>query len=170
MPNENPVDRDYARRHLRFGWWSLLVFTMLGLVLESLHGFKVRAYLDVSNDTRRLMWTLAHAHGTLLAVVHLIFGLSVRLAPEMSARNRPLISWCLIGASILLPGGFFLGGAVFYGGDPGVGVLVVPVGAVSMMIAVFLLAWMAASIGGRESASHGGGSRSQKGGGARQQQ
>ena len=134
---------DYARRHLRFGWWSLLLFTTLGLVLESLHGFKVRAYLDVSNETRRLMWTLAHAHGALLSIVHLIFGLSVRVAPEMGARNRPLISWCLIGASVLLPGGFFLGGTVFYSGDPGLGVLVVPVGAVSMMIAVFVLARMA---------------------------
>ena len=27
---------DYARRHLRFGWWSLLLFATLGLVLESL--------------------------------------------------------------------------------------------------------------------------------------
>ena len=135
---------DYARRHVRFGWWSLLCFATLGLVLESLHGFKVRAYLDVSNETRRLMWTLAHAHGALLSVVHVIFGLSVRVAPEMSAHARPLVSWCLIGASILLPGGFFLGGAMVYGGDPGVGVLLVPVGAVSMMIAVFLLARMAA--------------------------
>jgi len=143
------VAPDYARRHLRFGWWSLLLFTTLGLVLETLHGFKVRAYLDVSNETRRLMWTLAHAHGALLSIVHLIFGLSVRVAPEMGARNRPLISWCLIGASVLLPGGFFLGGTVFYGGDPGVGALVVPVGAVSMMIAVFLLARMAAATTGR---------------------
>jgi hypothetical protein len=136
---------DYSRRHLRFGWWSLLLFTMLGLMLESLHGFKVRAYLDVSNETRRLMWTLAHAHGALLSIVHVMFGLIVRVAPETSAQSRPLISWCLIAASILLPGGFFLGGAAFYGGDPGVGVLLVPVGAVSMMIAVFLLARMAAA-------------------------
>jgi len=153
---------DYAHRHLRFGWWSLLVFTAIGLVLESFHGFKVRAYLDVSNDTRRLMWTLAHAHGTLLSLVHVVFGLSVRVAPEMGARSRPLISWSLIGASLLLPGGFFLGGAVFYGGDPGVGVLLVPIGAVSMMIAVFFLARMAASSGERESTSPGGGSRSRK--------
>jgi hypothetical protein len=138
---------DYARRHLRFGWWSLLFFSILGLTLESLHGFKVRAYLDVSNETRRLMWTLAHAHGALLALVHVMFGLSVRVAPEMSGRGRPLISRCLIGASLLLPGGFFLGGVTLYGGDPGVGVLLVPVGAASMMIAVFLLARMAASTG-----------------------
>ena len=162
MSDENPPAPDYARRHLRFGWWSLLFFTMLGLVLESLHGFKVSAYLDASNETRRLMWTLAHAHGTLLSLVHLIFALSVRVVPDMSARSRPLISWCLIAASLLLPGGFFLGGVVFYGGDPGVGALLVPVGAVSMMIAVFFLARMAASAGGQQGASSGEGSRPRK--------
>lgn len=140
------ADRDYARRHLRFGWWSLLLFATIGLVLESLHGFKVSAYLDVSNETRRLMWTLAHAHGALLSMVHVLFGLSVRVAPEMGTRNRPLISTCLIGASVVLPGGFFLGGIGSYGGDPGVGVLFVPVGAAALLIALFLLARMAGSV------------------------
>jgi len=140
------ADRDYARRHLRFGWWSLLLFATLGLVLESLHGFKVSAYLDVSNETRRLMWTLAHAHGALLSMVHVLFGLSVRVAPEMGTRDRPLISRCLIGASVVLPGGFFLGGIGSYGGDPGVGVLLVPVGAAALLIALFLLAGMAGSV------------------------
>jgi hypothetical protein len=139
-------DVDYARRHVRFGWWSLLVFAIGGLVLESLHGFKVAAYLDVSNDTRRLMWTLAHAHGTLLSLLHVIFGLSVRAFPEMGARARPLVSRALIGASVLLPGGFLVGGIGFYGGDPGAGILVVPIGAAALIIAVFQLARMAASI------------------------
>jgi len=83
---------DYARRHLRIGWWSLLCFATVGLVLEMLHGFKVRAYLDVSNETRRLMWTLAHAHGTLLSLVHVIFGLTLRTAAESLERNVRLIS------------------------------------------------------------------------------
>jgi hypothetical protein len=131
---------DYARRHLRFGWWSLLVFAAMGLVLESFHGFKVRAYLDVSNETRRLMWTLAHAHGTLIAVVHIVFGLTVRAVPERSVVHQDLISRSLIGASVLLPGGFFLGGIAFYSGDPGLGVLLVPVGAVLLLTAVFLVA------------------------------
>ena len=130
---------DYGQRHLRFGWWSLLLFATLGLVLESLQGFKVRAYLDVSSETRRLMWTLAHAHGTLLAIVHVIFALTWRAAPA-SLPNPQLISTSLIAASVLLPGGFFLGGVAFYSGDPGVGVLLVPIGGVLLLFAVFSIA------------------------------
>jgi len=140
------ADVDYARRHVRFGWWSLLVFATLGLVLETLHGFKVAAYLNVSNDTRRLTWTLAHAHGTLLSVLHVAYGLSVRAFPEAGARSRALVSRCLTGASILLPGGFFLGGVGFFGGDPGVGILLVPIGAAALLAAVFLLARAASAI------------------------
>ena len=139
-------ETDYARRHVRFGWWSLAAFATLGLVLETLHGFKVPAYLDVSNDTRRLTWTLAHAHGTLLSVVHVVFGMSVRIFPEMGAGSRSVVSRCLIAASILLPGGFFLGGFGFYGGDPGVGIFLVPVGAASLIVAVLVLARTAGSI------------------------
>jgi hypothetical protein len=131
---------DYSRRHLRFGWWSLLLFATLGLVLESLHGFKVRAYLDVSNETRRLMWTLAHAHGTLLAVIHIVFGLALRGGPAPAPASERLISTSLIAASVLLPGGFFLGGVVFYAGDPGVGVLLVPAGGVLLLYAIFGIA------------------------------
>ena len=132
---------DYARRHLRFGWWSLLVFASLGFTLETLHGLKVRAYLDVSNETRRLMWTLAHAHGTLLGLVHVAFGLTVRSAAlDPGLTNVRAISPALIAASVLLPGGFFLGGIAFYGGDPGLGVLLVPFGAVSLIAAVFMIA------------------------------
>jgi hypothetical protein len=46
----------------------------------------------------------------------------------------------LVAASILLPVGFFLGGVQFYGGDPGLGVLVVPIGAVLLLAALFLIA------------------------------
>ena len=59
--------------HLRVGWWSMLVFLTLGVVLEALHAFKAGFYLDVSQETRRLMWTLAHAHGTLFGLVHIAF-------------------------------------------------------------------------------------------------
>ena len=129
----------YTRLHLRFGWWSLLIFATLGLVLETLQGFKVPLYVDVSNDTRRLMWTLAHAHGVGLALVHLLFALSLPALPAAPARDR-LASRCLIGASILLPGGFFAGGLVYYGGDPGPAILLVPVGAVLLLVALFVVA------------------------------
>jgi hypothetical protein len=131
------TDIDYARRHLRFGWWSLFVFATLGLTLELLHGFKVRAYLDMSNETRRLMWTLAHAHGTLLALVHFVFGLTIRSGANLKQTRLTLTSTCLIGASVLLPGGFFLGGISFYSGDPGVGVILVPAGAVLLLAAIY---------------------------------
>jgi hypothetical protein len=138
---------DYVVRHLRFGWWSLLVFAALGLVLESLQGFKVRAYLDVSNETRRLMWTLAHAHGVGLAIVNVLFALTLRI-PEFRLQKLRLVSSCLISASLLLPGGFFLGGLAFYSGDPGVGVIAVPAGAVLLLSAVFYTARATARPGG----------------------
>jgi hypothetical protein len=129
-----------TKRHLRFGWWMLLLFLTAGLGLEALHGFKAGLYLDVSNETRRLMWTLAHAHGTLLALVNLGFALTVRLVPEWSARERGIASVCLRGATCLMPAGFFLGGLFFYSGDPGLGILLVPAGGLLLLVAVFLTA------------------------------
>jgi hypothetical protein len=118
---------EQANRNLRFGWWSLLVFLSLGGVLETLHGFKIRWYVDVGSETRRLMFTLAHAHGTLLALVNIAAGLTVRMVQRFTL--RPSVSFALIWAAILLPTGFFFGGIVIYDGDPGLGVWLVPIGA-----------------------------------------
>jgi hypothetical protein len=126
----------YARRHTRFGWWSLLGFLSLGVVLEAMHGFKLGFYLDVSSETRRLMWTLAHAHGTLLSLVHLVFGMYLMVGPTWPERALRTASRCLFGASFLLPVGFFLGGIDVHGGDPGLGILLVPVGAILLFFAV----------------------------------
>lgn len=129
------ADADHAYltvRHLRFGWGSLLVFVLLGGVLEAMHGFKVDWYLAVGNETQRLLWRLAHAHGTFLSLVHVAFALTVAraaVAPRVS-------SACLVGASIALPGGFLLGAFGSAGGDPGLGIALVPVGLVLMVIAV----------------------------------
>jgi len=138
VPDHDPFL--YARKHVRFGWWTLLVFLALGLVLETLHGFKIRMYLDVSNETRRLMWTLAHAHGALLGLVHIIFGLCLRTMPELGRENIRLASSSLVGASLLLPGGFFLGGVAFYSGDPGLGIALAPVGGAMLGVAVYIMA------------------------------
>ena len=129
----------YASTHQRFGWWLLFVSAALGLLLELLHGFKIQLYLSVSNETRRLMWTLAHAHGVLLAVVNIVFGLTVsngRLPIGSVARN----STALMVASILLPGGFFAAGIRFYEGDPGLGIVGVPIGAALLLVVLFSIA------------------------------
>ena len=130
------------RRHLRFGWWSLLVFVLLGTTLETLHGFKAGFYLDVSNETRRLMWTLAHAHGALLGLVNMAAGLSLRCLRKPAAADArlPLLSALLRAAAVLLPAGFFAGGVSLHGGDPGIGIALAPVGAACFAVAVFLMA------------------------------
>jgi len=140
-PEAVPDGTDDAERlHFRVGWWSLLVFLTLGIALETLSGFKVGFYLDVSGSTRRLMWTLAHAHGTLLSVLNLVFALTLRSAPDWSESPRSTASRCLLGALALMPLGFFLGGFGTHGGDPGLGVLLVPPGAVLLLVAVLLTA------------------------------
>jgi hypothetical protein len=151
---------DYARRHVTFGWWSLLVFLTLGIVLETLHGLKIGWYLNVANESRRLMITLAHAHGTLLALVHLAFaatacdtGYGTGVRDTREGGWRRVASPCLVAASVLLPAGFLLGGLFVYGGDPGLGVLLVPVGAALLLVAVALVARAASATAGKDRGS-----------------
>jgi hypothetical protein len=140
MVGQSKPRADYAHHHLRFGWWSLVCFLTLGFTLELLHGFKVGLYLDVPNETRRLMWTLAHAHGALLGFVHILFAISLRVFPALASISLKTVAWNLTGASILLPGGFFAGGVQLYGGDPGLGIVFVPIGATCLGAAAVLIA------------------------------
>jgi hypothetical protein len=134
----SPAGPQLAERNLHFGWWSLLIFLSLGAVLETLQGFKIGWYVDVGNETRRLMFTLAHAHGTLLAIVNIAAGLTVRIVDRFTL--RPSVSVALIWAAILLPAGFFLGGIVIYDGDPGLGVWLVPIGAALLFYSIARIA------------------------------
>ena len=129
-----------ASRNLRFGWWALLAFITMGLVLEAMHGFKIGAYLDASQETRRLMWTLSHAHGTLLAIVNIVFAITVDRFEVSGPRRIRAASRNLMVSGVLLPLGFFLGGLVTYAGDPGLGVLLVPIGALLLIAGVALTA------------------------------
>lgn len=121
------------RRHLLLGWIGLLVFLLLGLALELLHGVKSGYYLDTRHATRRLMWTLAHAHGTLFSLVNIAFAVSVSRLNAGQERCRNLASRGLLGALALMPLGFFLGGVRFYDGDPGLGIVLVPIGAILLL-------------------------------------
>lgn len=138
-PRDSPV-LALERRHLAVGWWGLLVFLSLGAALETLHAFKIGYYLDVGNDARRLTWRLAHAHGTLLSLVNIAFGLTLR---RLSSDRLAVPAWssgALVAATLLIPAGFFLGGVFVHGGDPGVGVLLVPVGAALLFAGVWAMA------------------------------
>jgi len=123
-----------ASRHARIGWLTVLVFTLLGLVLEALHGLKVPLYVDVEVENRRLLFTLAHAHGTLLGLLHLALAATAGQLAAGSARS--LASRALTAATVVLPGGFFLGGVWLSGTDPGLGVFLVPVGGALLVAAV----------------------------------
>lgn len=130
-PSTAPTVSD---RHLRFGWWSLFIFLALGIILETLHGFKIGWYLNVDVEIRRLMFTLGHAHGTLLALVNIAVGLTLRTVKGFELSR--LASHALIWGGILLPGGFILGGLLVHDGDPGVGVIFVPIGAFLLLFGV----------------------------------
>ena len=125
---------NYSARHLRFGWWALVVYLSLGIALEVMQGFKISWYLDVGNEVRRLMFTLGHFHGTMLALVNIAAGLTIRGVEGFAIKASA--SFALIWAAILLPGGFLLGGFMTYNGDPGSGVWLVPVGALLMLYGV----------------------------------
>ena len=133
--------RELVIRHLKTGWIGLLIFLSLGVLLEVLHGLKLDVYLDVRNSTRRLMWTLAHAHGTLFSLIHLAFACSLTVLGNKNGKSLPAAklrttSRCLTGAIVFLPLGFLLGGIWIFDGDPGPGIFLVPIGAILLLIGV----------------------------------
>ena len=136
------TNASFVRLHLQAGLWSLLLFLSFGVFLESLHGFKLGWYLDVGQETRRLMWTLAHAHGTLISLIHVAFSFAISVSPGWNSGSTQIASRCLLAAGILIPMGFFLGGLFFEEGtgDPGLGILLVPAGAALLFVAVLLTA------------------------------
>jgi hypothetical protein len=131
--------RRVAGRHYYVGWVALLVFLSLGIFLEGLHGFKLGFYLDPNVKLRREMWRLAHAHGTLLGLVQLAFAASLMRFGRWTAPRLKLVSFFLIDAVVLIPLGFFLGGLYPTETDPWAGVLLVPIGALLLFIAVAII-------------------------------
>lgn len=126
------------------GWWLLAISLPLGLTLEALHAWKVELYLG--SALRREMWRLAHAHGNLLALVLLAFaGLAPRwIAPPAHAG----IARLLRAGAVAMPLGFFLGGIGNSEGDPSWGILLVPLGALALLVGLARCAL--ATTGGEE--------------------
>ena len=144
-PGANGPAAELAGRHLRIGWWSLLLFLSLGIGLEALHGFKSDWFLNVANEARRSLLRLSHAHGTLLSLIHIAFAFALCARPKSAAAST-LPRWaragspCLNAATILLPGGFFLAGIYLRGEHAGIGIYLVPIGGLLLLAAVLVTA------------------------------
>ena len=124
------TDSERPPLNLRAGFLALATFTLLGLCLEGLHGFKVGFYLDVDNETRRLLWRLAHAHGALIGLLNVCYALAARAWPRLADR---LAARALLTALVLMPLGFLLGGAFAHAGDPGASVGLAAAGGVALL-------------------------------------
>lgn len=129
---------------MRFGWLMLATFAIAGITLESFHGFKTGWYLEDAYETRRLLFTLAHAHGALLALINIVFGVASAVLGGSLPRLLG-VSRLLLAGTVLLPAGFFLGGFGLYGTDPGVGIYLVPIGALCVLAAFVVAAFSSGS-------------------------
>jgi hypothetical protein len=67
--------------------------------------------------------------------VNIAFAVSIahaKLSPVALVRA----SWALRAGTVLMPLGFFAGGVIFYGGDPGIGIALVPPAALVLIIGI----------------------------------
>jgi hypothetical protein len=135
----NNLCRSVAHRHHLIGWCALLLFLSMGAFLEFLHGYKYSFYLDLNHKLRRELWTLAHAHGTLLALIQIGFAAGLMQFGHWTPRGLKLVSFFLLDATVLIPLGFFLGGLSPSESDPWKGIILVPLGALLLFIAVAMI-------------------------------
>lgn len=138
VPKPSPSDRSAATtaeiaalKSLRNGFTALLLFVAGGLTLEFLHLIKAPWYLE--SHLRRELWVLAHAHGALLALFNLAYA---ALLPRLAAAARAGV-WLRWGAA-LVPAGFLLGGIGNSEGDPSLAIVLTPIGALAVLIALTL--------------------------------
>jgi uncharacterized membrane protein YgdD (TMEM256/DUF423 family) len=119
-------------------WLSIAIWMGFGLLLESLIGYRVPAYLR--DELRREIFRLAHTHGALLNIVLLAAALCIERR-LVSPSKMGLLS-LRIGA-VLMPVGFLLGGIWHTEGEPGLGVWLAPFGGVLVILGVFDLVFSA---------------------------
>jgi hypothetical protein len=122
-----------ARLHGRAGWTLLAVGLAFGVTLEALEAFRVSWV--VADLWRNRLWALAHFHADAMGLLNLVYRPWARGAGESRA---------LAIGSALIPVGFLLGGFAHSEGDPGLGILLVPVGAalvISVAVRQAIRAW-----------------------------
>jgi len=125
------------------GWISLAAWIVFGLLIEGLIGFRSPFLLD--DSTRREMFRLAHAHGTLLNLVLIAAAICAKLD---LVRLGPIASLGFRSAVVLLPAGFLLAGIWHFKDDPGLGILLVPIGAVLLLAVAVGIAFSVESLKG----------------------
>ncbi|HEY7002583.1 MAG TPA: hypothetical protein VH330_12665 [Candidatus Udaeobacter sp.] len=123
---------------IRQGWISLAAWIVFGLLIEGLIGFRSPALLD--DSVRREMFRLAHAHGTLLNLVLIAAAICARLDLVRLGRATSL---GLRAAVTLLPIGFLCAGIWHFKDDPGVAILLVPIGALLLLATAFQIGYSA---------------------------
>ena len=126
---------------IRQGWISLAAWIVFGLLIEGLIGFRSPVLLD--DSTRREMFRLAHAHGTLLNLVLIAAAICAKLD---LVRIGPIASLGLRSAVVLLPAGFLLAGIWHFKDDPGLGIFLVPIGAVLLLAVALGIAFSVESL------------------------
>ncbi len=132
----------FITTHVLWGVSGLFLYALLGVGLEFLLAYKVPAFVDVASSERRLLFRLAHAHGTLLSLLQLGFAfiLTQKKTSTIGRRLR-LASGALSAGTLLIPAGFFLGGLDARSGDPGLLVALVPGGAFLLLVGLGLTFW-----------------------------
>ena len=116
QPENLPAHWPCVLGHLQIGWWMLLGFVVFGALLEAMHGFKLDLYLNVDRATTRVLWTMTHASGAVLGLVHIAFSASLFSQPSWRESHVAVASACLNSASILCPAAFLVAGVL---GSPG---------------------------------------------------
>jgi uncharacterized membrane protein YgdD (TMEM256/DUF423 family) len=110
-------------------WLSIAVWMSFGLLLESLIGYRVPAYLR--DELRRELFRLAHTHGALLNLV--LLGAALCIDRELVRPSKMGLLSLRLGA-IVMPVGFLLGGIWHTEGEPGIGVWLAPMGGVLVIL------------------------------------
>jgi uncharacterized membrane protein YgdD (TMEM256/DUF423 family) len=116
-------------------WLSIAIWMSFGLLLESLIGYRVPAYLR--DELRREIFRLAHTHGALLNLV--LLGAALSIDRELVRPSKMGLLSLRLGA-ILMPVGFLLGGIWHTEGEPGIGVWLAPLGGVLVILGAVDLA------------------------------
>jgi hypothetical protein len=120
-------------RHIRLSLAGAAAFLAMGLWLEAMYGLRERGWMD--DGLRRELLRLGHAHGGILCLLNLGLSWALgRLSTPESWASR-IRAAALVGAWTVGLG--FVGAGLWHGPtDPGPLVLVVPAGALLLLMAL----------------------------------